>query len=63
MTAIFNSMKRLTAISRSPLGLAILITLALAIAGIVQTQQAFGYDQDVQKLNRFVKHLAPIRLQ
>ena len=55
MTAIFNSMKRLTAISRSPLGIAILITLSLAIAGIVQTQQAFGYDQDVQKLNRFVQ--------
>jgi HEAT repeat protein len=55
MTAIFNSLKRLTAISRSPLGIAILIILSLTIAGIIQTQRAFGYDQDVQKLNRFVQ--------
>lgn len=55
MTAIFNSLRRLNAISRSPVGVAILIILSLAIAGIVQTRQAFGYDQDVQKLNRFVQ--------
>lgn len=55
MTVISYLLKCLTAISRSPLGIAILIILSLAIAGIVQTQQALGYDQAVQKLNRFVQ--------
>ncbi len=55
MTVIFRLLKQLSSMSRSPLGLAILIILSLSIAGIVRTRQAFGYDQDVQKLNRFVQ--------
>ena len=55
MTAILISLKSLSRISRSPFGLAVLIILSLSIAGIVRTRQAFGHDQDVQKLNRFVQ--------
>lgn len=55
MTAILNSLKRFSAISRSPLSISILIILSLSIAGIIQTRLAFGYNQDVQKLNRFVQ--------
>ena len=55
MTAIFRSLKYITGISRSPLGLAVLIILALSFAGVLHTRRALGYDQDVQKLNRFVQ--------
>jgi HEAT repeat protein len=55
MTAILRSLNALSRISRSPLGLAVLIILSLSLAGIVHTRQAFGIDQDVQKLNRFVQ--------
>lgn len=55
MSAIFRSLKYIAGISRSPLGLAILIICALSIAGVVHTRRALGYDQDVQKLNRFVQ--------
>jgi HEAT repeat protein len=55
MTAILRSLKHLSGMSRSPLGLTVLIILSLSIAGIVRTRQAFGHDQDVQKLNRFVQ--------
>jgi HEAT repeat protein len=55
MTAILRSLKYITGISRSPLGFAVLIILALSIAGVLHTRQALGYDQDVQKLNRFVQ--------
>ena len=55
MTAIFRSLKVLIRVGRSPLGIAGLIMLALSIAAVVHTRQAFGHDQDVQKLNRFVQ--------
>jgi HEAT repeat protein len=55
MTVILRLLKQLGGMSRSPLGLAILIILSLSIAGIVRTRRAFGHDQDVQKLNRFVQ--------
>jgi HEAT repeat protein len=55
MTAILISLKSLSRICRSPFGLAVLIVLSLFIAGVVRTRQAFGHDQDVQKLNRFVQ--------
>ncbi|HKR58787.1 MAG TPA: tetratricopeptide repeat protein, partial [Pyrinomonadaceae bacterium] len=55
MTAIFRSLKFVGGIRRSPLSIGVLIILALSIAGLVRTRQAFGRDQDVQKLNRFVQ--------
>src|SRR5678815_1496306 len=55
MTAILRSLNAVSRISRSPLGLAVLIILSLSLAGIVHSRQAFGIDQDVQKLNRFVQ--------
>lgn len=55
MTAIFHSLKRLGRIRRAPLGLAVLVVLSLSVAGVVHTRRAFGHDQDVQKLNRFVQ--------
>lgn len=55
MTAIFHSLKSLARIRRTPLGLALLVALLLCVVGVVRTRQAFGHDQDVQKLNRFVQ--------
>ena len=55
MRPLFVSLKFLNAIRRSPLGLAVLIILTLSGTGLVLTHQAFGRDQDVQKLNRFVQ--------
>src|SRR5688500_9381620 len=55
MTVMLRLLKQLSGLSRSPLGLALLIILSLSIAGIVHTRQAFSREQDVQKLNRFVQ--------
>ncbi len=50
MTAMFRSLNRF----KGPFGFAFLI-LAFCVAGAVRTRLAYGYDQDVQKLNRFVQ--------
>ena len=55
MTSFFRSLNSLIRIRRTSLGLALVVALALCVVGVVRTRQAFGHDQDVQKLNRFVQ--------
>lgn len=54
MPAIVRSLKFLSGI-RTPIGVAMMVALALSTAAVVRTRQAFGHDQDVQKLNRFIQ--------
>ena len=55
MRPLFTSLKFLNAIRRSPLSVPVLILLVLSGTGLVLTREAFGGDQEVQKLNRFVQ--------
>lgn len=55
MTSFLLSLNSLIRIRRTPLGLAVLVAVSLCVVGVVRTRQAFGRDQDVQKLNRFVQ--------
>lgn len=55
MKVILNAIKPLTGIHRTFFGGAVLVLLALCIAGVVHTRKAYGHDQDVQKLNRFIQ--------
>lgn len=51
MTAMIFLNKR----ARVRNALVIVVLLALGVAGVVSARLAYGYDQDVQKLNRFVQ--------
>src|SRR6185503_19672535 len=55
MTYFSKTVNSLMKLRRTPLGIALLVALALGVVGVVRTRQAFGNDQDVQKLNRFVQ--------
>ena len=55
MTYFSKTVNSLMKLRRTPLGIALLVALALGFVGVVRTRQAFGNDQDVQKLNRFVQ--------
>jgi HEAT repeat protein len=55
MSAIRHSLKYVSAVVRSPFGLAVLMIVSLSLAGVLRTRQVFGNDQDIQKLNRFVQ--------
>src|SRR6185503_1157634 len=55
MSAIRHSLKYVSAVGRSPFGLAVLMIISLSLAGVVRTRQVLGNDQDIQKLNRFVQ--------
>jgi HEAT repeat protein len=55
MTYFSKTVNSLMKLRRTPLGIALLVALALSVVGVIQTRQAFGNDQDVQKLNRFVQ--------
>jgi HEAT repeat protein len=55
MTYFSKTVNSLMKLRRTPLGIALLVILALGFVGVVRTRQAFGNDQDVQKLNRFVQ--------
>ena len=55
MSAIRHSLKYVSAVGRSPFGLAVLMIISLSLAGVVRTRQVLGNVQDIQKLNRFVQ--------
>ena len=55
MTYFSQTVNSLMKLRRSPVGIVLLVALALGVVGVVQTRRAFGNDQDVQKLNRFVQ--------
>ena len=52
MTALIRLLKRQRAARR---GLILLVVCAVAVAGFVRSGPAYGRDQDIQKLNRFVQ--------
>ena len=56
MISFFLSLNSMIRIRRTPLCLALLVALSLSVIAVVRTRQAFGRDQDVQKLNALCKH-------